>query len=200
MQSKARSKHRKIEHGTKTGPSGHITSARQSDCATRNETLTRHAHSKNGPRTASSAHAAEGCRTPRSKSSKAKRKQKDLVALKARLHKRAPKAVRERGARALLFETTAGAGDTLHLLISAVILSHHGLQGYGYKVHYHHPCPSLMGNWGSKGAHNPHLLMRHTFCGAFRSNPTIRSSAMKVVSRPCALGTTIFDDANRAAP
>ena len=46
----------------------------------------------------------------------------------------------EQGARALTkFESRAWAGGYLDLDISAVILSHQGLQGYGYKVHNHHP-------------------------------------------------------------
>ena len=57
-----------------------------------------------------------------------------------------------------------------------------------------------MGNWGSKGAHRPHLLIQRTFCGALRSNPTTGSSPMKVLNRRFALGTTIFDAKNRAAP
>ena len=42
--------------------------------------------------------------------------------------------------------------------------------------------------------------MRRTFCGALRSNPTTGSSAMKVLNRPFALGTTSFDEKNRATP
>ena len=42
--------------------------------------------------------------------------------------------------------------------------------------------------------------MQHTFCGAQTSIPTTRNSPMKVVNRLTALGTTIFDEKNRAAP
>ena len=42
--------------------------------------------------------------------------------------------------------------------------------------------------------------MQRNFCGELRSNPTTRSSAIKVVNRPFALGTTSFDEKNRATP
>ena len=72
----------------------------------------------------------------------------------------------EQGARALKFESRAWAGGYLDLDIRAVILSHQGLQGYGYKVHNHHPYYLLMGNWAAKGAQTPHLHMQHTCFGA----------------------------------
>jgi hypothetical protein len=72
----------------------------------------------------------------------------------------------EQGARALKFESRAWAGGYLDLEIRAVILSHQGLQGYGYKVHNHHPYYLLMGNWAAKGAQTPHLHMQHTCFGA----------------------------------
>ena len=57
-----------------------------------------------------------------------------------------------------------------------------------------------MGNWASKGAQPPNLLVQRTFCGAPWSNPTQESLAMKVVNNPFSLGTIIFDAKNRAAP
>merc|ERR1712216_397901 len=73
LQSKARSRDRKLEHCTKTGPSEHVTSTVQRDCPTQNGTQKRHTHSKNGPSTAPPAHADGVCRRPRSKSEKRKR-------------------------------------------------------------------------------------------------------------------------------
>ena len=57
-----------------------------------------------------------------------------------------------------------------------------------------------MGNWASKGAQPPNLLMQRTFCGAPKSNPTQESLVMQVVNNPFSLGTIIFDAKNRAAP
>ena len=106
-----------------------------------NGTPKRHAHSTNGPGIAAPAHADGGCPKPRSKSSKTKRTMLDQVALNARC-KRGRKRSVERGTmRAPTFDYRAQAGGGSLLDISAVILSHQGLQGYGYKVH--NPQPAI---------------------------------------------------------
>ena len=60
-----------------------------------------------------------------------------------------------------------------------------------------------MGNWASKGAQPPNLLMqRHLLRGAQVETDAgeLQSLAMKVVNNPFSLGTIIFDAKNRAAP
>ena len=104
----------------------------------------------------------------------------------------------EQGARALKFESRAWAGGYLDLDISAVMLSHQGLQGYGYKVHNHHPYYLLMGNWAAKGAQTPHLHMQHTCFGALTwHHQSAESSSMMVSNKGVALGALNFDGKNR---
>ena len=103
----------------------------------------------------------------------------------------------EQGARALQFESRAWAGGYLDLDISAVILSHQGLQGYGYKVHNHHPVIYLW-ETGLRKVRKPLTYICSTPVSA-RSPGTIsaESSSMMVSNKGVALGALNFDGKNR---
>ena len=106
----------------------------------------------------------------------------------------------EQGARALKFESRAWAGGYLDLDISAVILSHQGLQGYGYKVHNHHPRSFTYALWetGLRKVRKPLTYICSTPVSA-RSPGTIsaESSSMMVSNKGVALGALNFDGKNR---
>ena len=104
----------------------------------------------------------------------------------------------EQGARALQFESRACAGGYLDLDISAVILSHHGLQGYGYKVHNHHPAIYLWETGGRKVRKTLTYLCSAPISARSPGSNTAESSSMMVLNKRVALGALNFDAKNRS--